>query len=212
MIFMMELAPRVRLYPSGSARPALDPGWLALAQHAQDGAAGVVFGDGSHPTTRLCAAVLDQLCRQRQPEAVLDVGTGTGVLARIARARGATFVVGTDIDAEALQSAAANSALDAQGIVVSGREPDYWGARFDVVVANILEEPLRTLAPALQRALAENGVLAISGFMRAQVPAIRVCFERNGMQLAGEAYLDEWALLLLRSPQSRACQDGPPGR
>jgi ribosomal protein L11 methyltransferase len=202
MIFMVELAPRIRLYPSGSPRPALDPGWLALAQHAQDGAAGVVFGDGSHPTTRLCAAVVDQLCRQRQPEAVLDVGTGTGVLARIARARGAMFVVGTDIDAEALQSAAANSALDAQGIVLSGQEPDYWGARFDVVVANILEEPLRMLAPALKRALAEHGVLAISGFMRAQVPTVRLHFERNEMTVVGEAYLEEWGLLLLRGPQS----------
>src|SRR5690242_13672357 len=132
---MIALAPRIRLYAAGLPPPVLDPGWLALAQHAQDGAAGVVFGDGSHPATRLWAAVVDQLWRQRQPEAVLDVGTGTGVLARIARARGATFVVGTDIDAGALESAAANSALDGNSIVVSGEAPDFWGARFDVVVA-----------------------------------------------------------------------------
>ena len=193
---MMALAPRIRLYPTGSPRPQLEPGWLALAQHAPDGAAGVVFGDGSHPTTRLCAAVVDQLCRQRQPEAVLDVGTGTGVLARIARARGATFVVGTDIDAGALAAAAANSALDAHsvGIEVSAEGPDYWGARFDLVVANILEEPLRVLAPALGRALGEQGVLVISGFTRVQVPAIRVHY--GMMRVVGEAQLEEWALLV----------------
>jgi ribosomal protein L11 methyltransferase len=197
---MVALAPRIRLYPMGSPRPELEPGWLALAQHAQDGAAGVVFGDGSHPTTRLCAAVVDQLCRQRQPGAVLDVGTGTGVLARIARARGATFVVGTDIDAGALASAAANSALDAQSIAVSREAPDFWGARFDLVVANILEEPLRQLAPALKRALAGRGVLVISGFTRVQVPAIRLHY---GMRGVGESYLGEWGLLVLeRGPQS----------
>lgn len=196
---MMALAPRIRLYAAGSPCPQLEPGWLALAQH--DGGA-AVFGDGSHPTTRLCAAVVDQLCRQRQPGAVLDVGTGTGVLARIARARGATFVVGTDIDADALVVAAANSVLDAHEITIAfGAEaPDYWGGRFDVIVANILEAPLRLLAGALGRALAEHGVLAISGFTRVQVPAMRVHYEAEGLEVMVQACLDEWALLLLRAP------------
>jgi ribosomal protein L11 methyltransferase len=197
---MVTLAPRIRLYPEGFPRPQLESGWLALAQHtrpAQHARAGIVFGDGSHPTTRLCAAVVDQLCRQRQPQSVLDVGTGTGVLARIARARGATFVVGTDIDAEALACAAANSALDAHSIVVSGEAPDHWGARFELVVANILEEPLRELAPALRRALAAHGLLVISGFTRVQVPALRVHYAMN---VVGEAYLDEWALLVFSQP------------
>ena len=198
---MVALAPRIRLYPSGSPRPQPEPGWLALAQHVQEGTAGVVFGDGSHPTTRLCASVVDQLCRQRQPEAVLDVGTGTGVLARIARARGATFVVGTDIDSDALASASANSALDAHGvaIVLSAEAPDHWGARFDLIVANILEEPLRGLAAALGRALAEYGVVAVSGFMRGQGPGIRVHYEAEGLRLVGEGYLDEWVLFLFEN-------------
>lgn len=196
---MVVLAPRIRLYTAGSPRPQLEPGWLALAQPVSNGEAGVVFGDGSHPTTRLCAAVVDQLCRQRQPEAVLDVGTGTGVLARVARARGATFVVGTDIDAGARKAAVANSALDGHsvGIVISDEAPDHWGARFDLVVANILEEPLRVLAPALGRALREHGVLVISGFTPVQVPAIRVCY--GMMRVVGEAQLDEWALLVFET-------------
>src|SRR5262245_44371165 len=114
----LALAPRIRLYAPVCTRPQLEPGWLALAQHAQNELASFVFGDGSHATTRLCASVLDQLCRQRRPEAVLDVGTGTGVLARIARARGATFVVATDIDADALAAATANSALDAHSTTI----------------------------------------------------------------------------------------------
>ena len=156
-----------------------------------------MFGDGSHPTTRLCAGAVDLLCRQRKPEAVLDVGTGTGVLARIARARGALFIVGTDIDPTALFSAKAHSDLDAHSIEIrlSDEAPDYWGARFDLVVANILAEPLLHLAPALYRALLPRGVLLVSGFTSPQTPALRVMYERAGLAFISACRLEEWALL-----------------
>src|SRR5262245_57179926 len=104
----IDLAPRIRMYPSSEQAPAAEEGWLSLPHLHTEG----VFGDGSHPTTRLCAGVLDVLCRQHRPGSVLDVGTGTGVLARVARARGASFVVGTDIDPLALACAEAHSVLD----------------------------------------------------------------------------------------------------
>jgi len=194
----VHLTPRVRLYPFGSPAPQVEPGWLALAQLPPQQASGVVFGDGSHPTTRLCATVLDLLCRQRQPEAVLDVGTGTGVLARIARARGVEFVVGTDIDLGALDCAKAHADLDAHGVAIelSADAPDSWGARFDIVVANILEEPLRLLAPSLSRALSPGGALLLSGFTRPQAPALRALYERAGLTLVSETRRDEWALLM----------------
>src|SRR3954470_12775578 len=107
-----KLAPRITVYPFGSPSPATEDGWWALSQLPRELSGHNVFGDGSHPTTRLCASALDLLCRQRQPQAVLDVGTGTGVLARIARARGVQFMVGTDIDPVALTSAEAHAALD----------------------------------------------------------------------------------------------------
>jgi ribosomal protein L11 methyltransferase len=171
---------------------------LALPQLPQEAAGATVFGDGSHPTTRLCAGVVDLLCRQRQPEAVLDVGTGTGVLARIARARGAEFIVGTDIDPLALSCAEAHAALDAHpvGIHFSHEAPDHWGARFDLVVANILEEPLGHLAPALSRALLPGGCLLLSGFTRPQTPALRVLYERTGVTFVRDSHLDEWSLLM----------------
>ena len=176
----------------------VESGWLALAQLPQPADGSAVFGDGSHPTTRLCAAAVDLLCRQRQPQAVLDVGTGTGVLARIARARGAGFVAGTDIDRIALTSAEAHARLDAHpiGIHLSAASPDQWGARFDLVVANILEAPLKELAPALSRALLPRGVLLLSGFMRAQTPALRVLYDQIGLRFVSESHLDEWALLM----------------
>lgn len=197
-----KLAPRIILYPAGSAPPATEDGWLALAQLSQSESSPHVFGDGSHPTTRLCAAALDLLCRQRQPQAVLDVGTGTGVLARIARSRGARFVAGTDIDPLALASAEAHSQLDSHRVRIhfTQQTPDQWGARFEVVVANILEEPLTHLAHTLSRALLPGGMLLISGFMRPQAPALRVLYESAGLTLVRESGLEGWVLLVFERP------------
>ena len=195
-----NIAPRVVVYPFGSVPPTLGEGWLALAQLAQRPGRRAVFGDGSHATTRLCAAAVDLLCRQRQPRTVLDVGTGTGVLARIARARGVSRIVGTDIDPDALSSARANSDLDAHPVAIhfSDAAPDQ-GVPFDLVVANILEAPLRSLAPALGRALRPGGILLLSGFTRPQVPALRVLYESLHLTFVRESTLEEWALLMFTS-------------
>ncbi len=147
--------------------------------------------------------------------AVLDVGTGTGILARIAAARGASSVIGTDIDPIAVDCAKAHAQLDhvtppGSGFAETGgangasptanvhfgsEAPDHWGARFDLVVANILEAPLHSLAPALCRALLPGGVLLMSGFTRPQVPALRLSYEAAGVQSAGDFTLDDWVLL-----------------
>ena len=201
-----NLAPRVVLYTAGSLpAPSVEEGWIALPQLPSAPGATTVFGDGSHPTTRLCAAAVDLLCRQRQthPPAVLDVGTGTGILARIARARGARWVVCTDIDPAALACAEAHAHLDHHPVAIelSCEAPDHWGARFDLVVANILQEPLQVLAPALCGALAVGGVLLISGFTRPQVPSLRVIYERVGVTLLGQSNLEDWVLLTFASPR-----------
>ena len=193
-----KLAPRITVYRFGSPAPSTEQGWLALPQLPREAAGATPFGDGSHPTTRLCAGAVDLLCRQRNPKSVLDVGTGTGVLARIARARGAQFIVGTDIDPLALSSAKAHSALDTHPVEIrfSSEAPDRWGAHFDLVVANILEGPLRHLASALSRALLPGGCLLLSGFMRPQTPALHVLYEQAGVTFVRASYLDEWAMLM----------------
>jgi ribosomal protein L11 methyltransferase len=177
--------------------PSVAEDWLALPTLSERTGDAFVFGDGSHPTTRLCAGAVDVLCRQRRPEAVLDVGTGTGVLARIARARGATFVVGTDIDSDALASAEAHARLDDHSVRIelTPASPDQWGARFDLVVANILAEPLRDLASSLHRALRPDGILLLSSFTRPQTPSLRVLYESLGLRFITESHLDDWALL-----------------
>lgn len=191
----LTLSPRVWLYPAGSRPPALPTGFVMLPQIASE-----AFGDGSHPTTRLCAGAVDLLCRQNCPSSFLDVGTGTGVLARIARARGVRFIVGTDIDPIALETAQTHGALDVHSteILITDQAPDSWGARFNLVVANILEGPLRSLAESLSRALAPEGVLLISGFTRIQIPGLRLAFEQAGLTYTHESSLEEWALLMFK--------------
>ncbi len=165
------------------------------------------FGDGSHPTTRLCAAAVDHLCRTMRPESFLDVGTGNGILARIARARGARFVVGTDIDPAALAAARRNAGLDSTDVPIEFRDspPDSWGPRFGIVVANILEAPLKSLAAPLASALAPGGRLLISGFTRLQAHGLELPYRDAGLALRQEAYLDDWALLVFaRAPATEA--------
>jgi ribosomal protein L11 methyltransferase len=193
---MITLSPQIVLYPSDSPAPAVESGWLALP-HLRESTA---FGDGSHPTTRLCAGAVDVLCRLQKPHSVLDVGTGTGILARIARQRGAKLIFGTDIDPNAVLCAQAQAALDSHRVKIqfSENSPDHFGARFNLVIANILEGPLRELAPALSRSLAQDGLLLLSGFTRIQTPALRTLFINQGLSFVSEAHLDEWALLTFR--------------
>jgi ribosomal protein L11 methyltransferase len=189
----------------GTEPTALSPdGPLHLMQTARyDGR--FVFGDGTHPTTRLCATALDLICRNRRPAAVLDVGTGTGVLARVARARGAAFVVGTDIDASALQLARDLAAIDGATVPIrfGSEPPDHFGARFDLVVANILEGPLLSLSHALAAALAPGASLLISGFTRVQAPRLRQAFSEAGLQCERDAMLENWTLLEFGLPPKR---------
>jgi ribosomal protein L11 methyltransferase len=118
------------------------------------------------------------------------VGTGTGILARIACDHGVERVVGTDIDTDALAMARAK----VPEALICNEAPDHWGAQFDLVVANILEGALLALAPALLGALAPGGTLLLSGFTPRQVPALKAVFAG-----ASEASLEGWSLLRLEA-------------
>ncbi|MEL7368373.1 MAG: 50S ribosomal protein L11 methyltransferase [Myxococcota bacterium] len=188
----LKLSPSVWVYDAKTESPALRPGQLAIAHTP-----GAAFGDGRHPTTRLCAGAVDLWVRSRQPKRVLDVGTGTGILARIAWHRGVRHIVATDIDPVALASAEAHFRLDgASGITLSDESPDHWGAVFDLVVANILLAPLCQLASALAASLDANGTLMVSGLLRSQAPALRVELQAQGLRFGSEAFLDDWVLLV----------------
>lgn len=130
---------------------------------------GMAFGTGSHPTTRLCLEWLERTIAGG--ESVLDYGCGSGILAIAAAKLGAAAVAGVDIDPLAVE--AANTNADSNG--VAARFSDSAGAlagEYDVVVANILSNPLRVLAPAICAHVRAGGRLALSGILREQAEEI----------------------------------------
>lgn len=138
---------------------------------------GLAFGTGSHPTTRLCLRWLSR--ELRVGESVLDYGCGSGILAIAACRLGARRVVGTDIDRNALVASRANARRN--GVKGSFLSPDRLAinerAPFDVIVANILANPLILVAPALAARVREGGRLVLSGILDAQADAVVTAYE-----------------------------------
>jgi ribosomal protein L11 methyltransferase len=130
---------------------------------------GLAFGTGAHPTTRLCLAWLRARVGHRT--SVLDYGCGSGILAIAAAKLGAPRVVGTDIDDRAVRAGIDNAS--ANGVRVTFvRVDDLCAERFDIVVANILANPLRILAPALAARTDEGGCIALAGILVAQADEV----------------------------------------
>ncbi|MGI4813771.1 MAG: 50S ribosomal protein L11 methyltransferase [Janthinobacterium lividum] len=130
---------------------------------------GLAFGTGSHPTTRLCMEWLEQtaIAGELAERSVLDYGCGSGILAILAAKCGAGSVVGVDIDAQAVRAANDNgirNKVDPAFVVPD----DCPAGRFDVVVANILSNPLKLLASMLSARVAPGGQLALSGILARQ--------------------------------------------
>lgn len=126
---------------------------------------GMAFGTGSHPTTRLCLKWL--MATVGQGAEVLDYGCGSGILAIAAARIGAARVLGVDIDDKAIDAARRNAADN--GVSIELRQSDQpVGERFDVVVANILTNPLCALAPAIAACVKPGGRLALSGVLDSQ--------------------------------------------
>ena len=152
---------------------AVDPSAINIALDP-----GLAFGTGSHPTTRLC---LKWLARElRAGDAVLDYGCGSGILAIAACRLGAGQVVGTDIDPQALSSSRANA--ERNGVAAAFLPIDRLGAAgrksYDVVLANILANPLLSLAPEFAVRVRSRGRIVLSGILEAQAEAVMTAYRR----------------------------------
>jgi ribosomal protein L11 methyltransferase len=156
---------------------------------------GVAFGTGTHPTTRLCLSWLER----NPPRAarVLDYGCGSGVLAIVAAKLGARQAVGTDIDAQALLAARANS--ERNQVDAQYTDPDHLPTgQFDVVLANILANPLHVLAPMLAARVAPGGALVLSGVLQRQADELIGAYREAdpAVPLRVWAVEDGWACLV----------------
>lgn len=173
------IVPTWRAAPNaGAVNIALDPG--------------VAFGTGAHPSTRLCLSWLRH--NVRSGGSVLDYGCGSGILAIAAAKLGAHPVVGVDIDAQAVSSSTANARLN--GIEATFVDVDALasGATFDIVVANILANPLRVLAPALARRTVVDGSIALAGILVTQAESVVDAYAR-WFDLRAWRIEDDWVLL-----------------
>ncbi len=177
--------------------------------------AGQAFGTGHHGTTAGCLETLDRLCRARRYHVPLDIGTGSGVLA-IALARILkTTVLATDIDPVATRVARENAAHNHVAPRVRTRTAAGVGhaeirrrAPFDLIVANILAEPLMRLAPEIVATLGAGGTLVLSGLLPAQRERVVAAYQRQGMRFARAAIRDGWAVLVFNKPPARRTQPG----
>ncbi|HEY4295121.1 MAG TPA: 50S ribosomal protein L11 methyltransferase, partial [Paraburkholderia sp.] len=126
---------------------------------------GLAFGTGSHPTTRLCMEWLEQSVASEQ--SVLDYGCGSGILAILAKKCGANPVFGIDIDPQAVESARHNSERN-RAEVAYGLPDECPTGEFDIVVANILSNPLKLMASMLSSKVKPGGRIALSGILARQ--------------------------------------------
>ena len=159
------------------------------------------FGTGRHPTTALCIEALEETLTIAVPDSVLDVGTGSGVLALAALLMGVSRAVGLDIDANALKIAAEhariNNVADRLQLVLGG--PDVVDGAWPVVVANVLAAPLIEMAPVLVRRVGRRGRLILSGIPWSLESEVRQTYQRLGMRHIRSETRAGWTVLVTQA-------------
>jgi ribosomal protein L11 methyltransferase len=167
--------------------------------------AALAFGTGHHGSTRGCLHTLDLVARERRPRAVLDLGSGSGVLAIAAAKVFKRKIHAGDIDRVCVEAAAANAkrnrvASFVRPVLAKGAAHPVLraGGPYDLVLANILARPLRDLAPQIARLAAPRAEIILSGLIARDVPGVVAAYRKQAMALARRIDIDGWATLLMR--------------
>lgn len=164
---------------------------------------GMAFGTGGHETTRLCLELLETVMADNPlltVPSLLDLGTGSGILAMAANLLGAGRILALDIDPDAVEVARDNLALnDMSGCVECGTEPlEAITENFDIILANILAEELVRLAPFLAERLQPGGSLILSGILAEKEQLVRHGFSSLPMKFIRTESAGEWVAMLYR--------------
>jgi ribosomal protein L11 methyltransferase len=176
------------------AEAAAPPGTLRLTDST-------AFGTGHHPTTALCVEAIAEALTIEVPESILDVGTGSGVLALAGMMMGVPRAVGLDIDADALKIAGKNARLnnlaDRVQFVLGG--PDVVSGAWRLVVANVLAAPLIEMAPVLVRRVASRGRLILSGIPSSLESEVREAYLHFGMRHTRSETRAGWTVAVVQA-------------
>jgi ribosomal protein L11 methyltransferase len=191
----MHIGRNIWVVPSWHEAP--DPNALVLELDP-----GLAFGTGSHPTTRLCMEWLE--AHPPSGLTVLDYGCGSGILAMVAHKLGAADVIGVDIDRQAIESAEFNATRNQCDVAYY--VPDDFARidhahAFDVVVANILANPLKLMAPMLSGRVKPGGRLILSGVLAAQAEEVTAAYAPF-LPLSVWARREDWVALAGIAPAS----------
>ncbi|KFC66360.1 Ribosomal protein L11 methyltransferase [Devosia sp. LC5] len=162
------------------------------------------FGTGHHETTTGCLEAIDKVLKRRRPRVLLDVGTGTGVLAIALAKRLRLPVIASDIDPIAVKTTIENAQQNGVGKFIIGIEatgltnPTIAGnAPYDLIVANILAGPLTALAPAMGRVAGRGATIILSGILQHQARGVINAYQRQGMILIEKLQRKDWTTLIL---------------
>jgi len=182
--------------------PALEPDDIAIRLDP-----GMAFGTGTHPTTQLCLQAIERHLRPGQP--MLDLGTGSGILAIAAARLGASAVLALDVDDEAVRVARENTlangvagqvrvAAGSLADVLVGQFGDEWKGA-PLVVANILARVIvKLLGEGLGETVAPGGLLVVSGILDSQAFEVIAALRAAGLQIAAQEHIEEWVAIIAR--------------
>jgi ribosomal protein L11 methyltransferase len=191
-------------------RLVIRPSWREYAPRPEEVVLeldpGMAFGTGLHPTTRMCLEQIEQ--RAKAGMRVLDVGTGSGILALAAAKLGAASVICIDNSSVAVESATANAAsnkLSDKITVVLGildeAEAAHVAGQYDMVLVNIIAHVIGGMAQQLARALVPGGLLIASGIIEARRDDAEPALLAAGLELIDQAMIDDWIALIMRKPE-----------
>ncbi|MGA7994090.1 MAG: 50S ribosomal protein L11 methyltransferase [Bradyrhizobium sp.] len=168
--------------------------------------AALAFGTGHHGTTRGCLLLLDHVLKAYRPRRVLDLGTGTGVLAISAAKALHIKVLASDIDPLSVKVAHDNARLNGSGDLVETIHATGFSAPefaqcgpFDLVLANILANPLRQMATPMAQHLAASALVILSGLLPHQAQGVIAAYRARGLVLKRHIRIEGWSSLLLQN-------------
>ncbi|HZL41609.1 MAG TPA: 50S ribosomal protein L11 methyltransferase [Pseudolabrys sp.] len=167
--------------------------------------AALAFGTGHHGTTRGCLLALNEQAKLRRPRRVLDIGTGSGVLAMAAAKILRTRIIASDIDKVAVEAACGNARLNAVAPAITfvratgtRAHAIAAGAPYDLILANILLGPLMRLAVPLRALAAQHARIVLSGLLPSHANAALAIYHAQGFRLERRIPLEDWVTLILR--------------